>query len=248
MGTELGNFARRFLTDVNRDRDHAGKSANKNESNQPGRYVSDAQRMVKRRQIVDWLARMQKYFRHPRDHDENENEYVVAFQSPPDRFQFADLETRQNQIFADQLFPFTLEHLAILHHHRDEKVRFEHAHARAERVVETVTARLDPEHRPDDGEVKKENDVRHSASGKCDGNDGGAAGNCPVSGNVEPLPPDHDPSHFAAIKMRHRVDVSRIINAALQRDRRLLVRPARYFFSCHGYQINWITGFARIIQ
>ena len=60
MGTELGNFARRFLTDVNRDRDHARKSANENESNQPGRYVSDAQRMVKRRQIVDWLAGMQK--------------------------------------------------------------------------------------------------------------------------------------------------------------------------------------------
>jgi len=37
MGTEFGNFARRFLTDVNRDRDHARKSANKNEGNQPGK-------------------------------------------------------------------------------------------------------------------------------------------------------------------------------------------------------------------
>ncbi len=65
MGTELGNFARGFLADVNRDRDHARKSANKNEGNQPGRYVSDAQRMVKRRQIVDWLAGMQKIAARP---------------------------------------------------------------------------------------------------------------------------------------------------------------------------------------
>jgi len=81
---------------------------------------------------------MQEYFRHPRDHDEDENEYVVCVSiARPDRFQFADLEARQNQIFADQLFPFTLEHLAILHHHRDEKsVLRACARARAERVVE----------------------------------------------------------------------------------------------------------------
>jgi mannitol/fructose-specific phosphotransferase system IIA component (Ntr-type) len=48
--------------------------------------------------------------------------------------------------------------------------------------------------------------------------------------------------------MRHRIDVSRIVNAALQRDRRFFVRPGWYLFSCHGYQINWITVFARIIQ
>ena len=204
--------------------------------------------MVKRGQVVNRRARVQEYFRHPRDHNENENENVVALQSSPDRFQFADFEAGQDQIFANELFPFALEHLAIFHHHGHQEMRFQHPDAGAERVVEAVTARLNPEHRPDDGEIKKENDVRHFASGKGDRDDSGAAGDRPISGDVEPLPPDHDPAHLAAIKMRHRVNVSRIINAALQRDRRLLIRFVCYLFSCHGYQINWITGFARIIQ
>jgi len=191
---------------------------------------------------------VQENFRDPSHQNENENENVVAFQPSSDRFQFADLEAGQNQIFADELFPFALKQLPIFHHHRDEEMRFQHADAGAEGIVEPIASRLDPEHHPDYGEIEKEDDVRDFASGKRDRNDGGAAGDRPIGGDVEPLPPDHDPSHFAAIKMRHRVDVARIINAALQRDRRLIDRLAWYLFSCHGYQINWITGFARIIQ
>ena len=111
-------------------------------------------------------GRVQKNLRHPRNHDQDENENVVAFQSSPDCFQFADLEAGQYQIFADQFFPFALEHLAIFHHHRDQKMRFQHAHARPEGIVETVTARLDPKHRPDNRQIKKENDVRHFARWK----------------------------------------------------------------------------------
>src|SRR5207244_12860481 len=97
-------------------------------------------------------------------------------------------------------------------------------------------------------EIKYEAEVRHCARAKCEGGDGSAGGYSRVRRNVEALSPHHDPSHFAAIKMRHRVDVSRIINAALQRHCRLFIRPAWYLFNCHGYRINWITGFVRIIQ
>src|SRR5207247_9883016 len=67
---------------------------------------------------------------------------------------------------------------------------------------------------------------------------------CPVQW----LSPHHDAAHLAAIKMRHRVDVTRIVETALQRHRRLFGWPAWYLFSCHRCHINWITGFARIIQ
>src|SRR5436190_22423026 len=121
-------------------------------------------------------------------------------------------------------------------------MRFQHPDTRAERVVEAITPRLDPEKYPNDGQIKKENDVRHLASGKCDGDDGGGAGYRPVGRDVEPLTPDHDPTHFAAIKVRHGVDISRIVNAALEGDRPLLVLSICRVFSCHGPLLNRITG------
>src|SRR5215469_17770064 len=127
-------------------------------------------------------------------------------------------------------------------------MRFKHPQPSTERVIEAITARFDPEHHPDDGQIKKENDVWDFARGKCDGDNSCAARDRPVGRDVEPLAPDHDPAHFATIEMRHRVDVSRIINAPLHGDCRLLVRLRTYLFSCHGYPVNWITGFARIIQ
>ena len=127
-------------------------------------------------------------------------------------------------------------------------MRLEHPDARPEGVVEPVTARFDPEQHPDDGEIEKENDMRHLARGKRDGDNGGAAGDGPIGRHVEPLSPNHDSAHLAPIKVRHRVDVTRIVETALQRHRRLFARPAWYLFSCHRCHINWITGFARIIQ
>src|SRR6184192_3254917 len=50
----------------------------------------------------------------------------------------------------------------------------------AQFVVKTVASRFDPKQHPDDGEIEKENDVRHLASGKCDCDDGGGAGYRPV--------------------------------------------------------------------
>src|SRR3984893_5010306 len=121
-------------------------------------------------------------------------------------------------------------------------MRFQHPDPRAERVVKAIPTRFDPKHHPNDGEVEKENNVRHTCVRERDGDDGGAAGDRPVGRNVEPLAPHHDPPHFAAIKMRHRIDVSRVVNAALKRDRRLLVRDGGDVFSCHDRSINWITG------
>ena len=76
------------------------------------------------------------------------------------------LKQGRDQIFADEFFPFALKHFTIFHHHRDKKMRFEHPHARAERIVKTITARFDPEQHPHNGQIEKENDVRHFARGK----------------------------------------------------------------------------------
>ena len=68
-------------------------------------------------------------------------------------------------------------------------MRFEHADARAEGIVEAITPRLDPKHHPYNRQVEKENDVRHLAIGEGDRNNGRAAGDGPVGGDIEPLPP-----------------------------------------------------------
>src|ERR1700726_5216222 len=100
---------------------------------------------------------MQKNLRDPRHHNKNENENVIALQPAPDCFQLADLEAGQNQIFADELFPLALEQVSIFHHHRHEEMRFEHANARPEGVIESITAGPDPKHTPTKppGEKKK---------------------------------------------------------------------------------------------
>ena len=215
MRAELGNFSRRFLADVNRERNHGDKRAAKNQCHQPRRYVSDAQSLIKRDKIVDRRVRVQKYFHYPSHQDENENEHVVAFQPAPYGFQFADLEAGQDQIFANEFFPFPLEHLAIFHHHRNKEMRFEHPDARPKGIVKPITTRFDPQQYPDNGEVEEENDMWHIASGKGDGDDGSATGDRPVCCYIEPLPPHHDPAHFAAIKMGHCVDIARVVNAPL---------------------------------
>src|SRR5205823_14220238 len=85
--------------------------------------------------------------------------------------------------------------------------------AGAERVIKPVTPRFDPEHDPDDREVEKENQVRDLAVRKGDGDNRRAAGDGPIRRDIEPLPPDHDATQLAAIKMRHGVDVARIVKA-----------------------------------
>ena len=113
-------------------------------------------------------------------------------------------------------------------------MRFQHPDPGAEGIVKAIAPRFDPEHHPDDREIEKENDVRDRRVGESDGDNGSAAGNGPVGGDVESLPPDHDPPHFAAVKMRHRVDVTRIVETPLKRNGRLLVRGWCAVFSCHG--------------
>src|SRR5205807_1003505 len=141
---------------VNRDPDDADESADKDERDQPRWDMTDAERSIKGGHIVHRHRRVQKNLCDPGHQNKDENENVIAFQTAADRFQPADLEARQNQIFAHQFFPFALQQVAIFHHHGDEKMRFQHADARAKGVVESITAGLDPEHYPDDGEVEKE--------------------------------------------------------------------------------------------
>src|ERR1041385_4712614 len=125
MTAEFGNFSRSLAPNINRNPNHRYKGAAENDRDQPGGNVSDAQSPVKGRNGVDWLRRVQEYFHDPRDHDEDKNENVVAFQTAPDRFELPNLERWQNEIFTDELFPFALQEMPILHHHWDEKMRFE---------------------------------------------------------------------------------------------------------------------------
>ena len=92
--------------------------------------------------------------------------------------------------------------------------------------------------------IEKEDDVRHVARRKRDRDNRRAAGDGPVRRDVEPLPPDHDAPEFAAVKMRHRIDVARVVDAALERDCALSVAFGRSVFVCHSGVVNWITVFA----
>ena len=242
MRAEFRDLAGRFFANVNRDRDHANKRAAKNQRYQPGWDMAYAEGAIERAHAVHGMFGMQKNLRHPRQQNKNENENVIAFQSAPDRFQLADFEAGQNQIFANQLLPFALKHLPIFHDHGHEEMRFQHADARTECVVKTITPRLDPEHYPNDRQIEKENDVRHFAIGKGDGDDGRAAGDRPVGRDVKPLPPNHDPPHLAAVKMRHGIDVTGIVDASLEGDGPLLAALQCGIFVCHGSVVNWITA------
>ena len=193
--------------------------------------MPDAKSAIESADGVDRLARVQENFHDPRDHNEDENENVVAFQPAPDGFEFADLERRQDQIFADQFLPFALQEVPVFHDHGDEEMRLEHAHPRAKSVVEPVTPRLDPEHDPDDREIEKENEMRNAGVGKSDRDDGRAARDRPVRRRVEPGAPDHDAAEFAAVKMRHRIDVALVIQAGAVCDDATLRRSVADFQS-----------------
>src|SRR4029077_15094129 len=148
--TEFRDFPGGFLADVNGDADDKGKGPDKSARHQPGGNVTDVQSVIKRSAACDRFGRVQKNFRHPRHHDENENENVIPFQPASDGFEFRNLEGRQNEIFTDQFFPFALEHLALLHHEGHQKLGFQDAHALAVCFVKEVTLCLDPEHYPND--------------------------------------------------------------------------------------------------
>jgi hypothetical protein len=44
--------------------------------------------------------------------------------------------------------------------------------------------------------------------------------------------------------MRHGVDVARVVKAPLKGDCPLLAGSYRCVLCCHGWLLNWITGFA----
>ena len=96
MGAELGYFARGTFADVNGDGNDTDKGADDNRCYEPRRDVSDPQRPIKRYDIVDRRAGVQKDFCQPRDQDQDENKHVIPFHPPADRFEFRDLEAGQN--------------------------------------------------------------------------------------------------------------------------------------------------------
>ena len=69
----------------------------------------------------------------------------------------------------------------------------------------------------------------------------------PVRRDVEPLPPDHDAAEFAAIKVRHRVDVARIVKALCSEMVASSV-SAGNVFSCHECLDDSITYLDASIQ
>ena len=244
MRAELGDLPGGTSADVNGNSNDANERAHEYHRNDPRWNMSDAQRVIKRYDIVDRRGSVQKDFCYPRHQDQDENEHVIPFHPAPDCFQLCDFEAGQDQIFAYELFPFALKQFAIFHDHWDKKVRLEHADARAKSIVKTVSPRFDPEQHRNDSEVKKENNVRHLAGGKSDCNNGGAAGDGPVGGHIQSLPPHHASPQLAPIEMRHRVDITRVVNAPLQGNCPFLFWRRRCILSCHSLVINWITAFA----
>ena len=93
---ELGDFPGGTSADVNGDRNDTDKRAHENHGHHPRRDVPDAQGVIERYDIVDRCGGVQKDFCHPRDQDQDENEYVIPFHPPPNCFQFRDLEAGQN--------------------------------------------------------------------------------------------------------------------------------------------------------
>ena len=94
-------------------------------------------------------------FRDPRGEYDDGDEAVVSFEPPADGFKPADFKRWNQQILRDQFSPVALNHPLVSHQHRYEKVYFQHSHARAKGVVESVAPRFDPKHHGDDGEVEK---------------------------------------------------------------------------------------------
>ena len=200
--------------------------------------------MVKGGEIVDRRARVQEYFHYPGHQDEDEDEHVITFQSPADCFELADLKAGQNQILANEFFPFPLKHLAIFHYHGNKEMCFEHPDARAKGIVKAVPAGLNPQQHGDDSEIEEENNMRHFARGERDCDNGSATGNGPICCHIQSLPPNHNATHLAAIEVRHRIDVARIINASLYREGSFFIFCRGCVFGCHSWVFNWITGFA----
>jgi len=92
MGTELSDFPGRFFADINGDADHTSKGPDKSARYEPGGNMANPQGVIQRTPARDRLGGMQKNFRDPRHHDENENENVISFQPAPDGLEFRNFE------------------------------------------------------------------------------------------------------------------------------------------------------------
>src|SRR5258708_6315432 len=135
------------------------------------------------------MRRVQENLRQPSDLDDDEEEHVIALEPPANCLESADLESRKDQILADQTPPISLENLLVAHDDGHQEMGLQHADPRAEGIVETVAPGLDPQQYRDDGYIEHEDDVRHILEGECDGEDGRSGGNRPGGGRVDALAP-----------------------------------------------------------
>jgi len=175
---------------------------------QPGGELLDSHRLIEIGERMDRLGGVEKNFQRPSQHHDAEDEDIVSLHTTPDRFESADFERGQNQILADEPPPLAVEDFRALRHHGNEEMGFQHADATAKGIVEPVTPRLDPEHDPDEHQIEKEYDVRDIPERKSKADDSRARGNCPGRGDIQPLPPNHDPPQLATVKVREGVDIA----------------------------------------
>ena len=69
MRSKLRDFSGRSFADINREPNYDHERAHKNQRHKPGRDVPDTQRVIKRDDIIDRRAGVQKDLRQPRDQD-----------------------------------------------------------------------------------------------------------------------------------------------------------------------------------
>jgi hypothetical protein len=93
---ELGYFAGGTFADVNSDGNDTDKRAHENHRHKKRRDVPDAQRSIKRYDIVDRRGGVQKNLRQPCDQNQDEDEHVIPFHPAANRFQFGDFKAGQN--------------------------------------------------------------------------------------------------------------------------------------------------------
>jgi len=121
----------------------------------------------------------------PRPSDENENENIMAYSKSnrrkPRSSQFCDLEARAESTLGNEVCSHSpWQHLAIYSITIGTRMRFEHPTPRAESIGKTIAREPQSRSNPHVCKVEKENDMRHVASGKGDGDDGGGPGDRPV--------------------------------------------------------------------
>lgn len=182
---------------------------------QPRWKLLDSHRVVEVGKRLNRPWSVKENFQRPCQHHDAKDEDIVSLHATTDRFKPADFERGKNQILADQPPPLAVEDFRTLRHHGNEKMGFQHADASAERIVKAITPCLDPEHNPDKHQIEKEYDVRYVSKRKSEADNRRARGDRPSRGDIQTLPPDHNPPELAAIEVRECVDIAGVFEVRI---------------------------------